>query len=122
MNEAGNKQQEPSFPQSVRGLNFFDTDANLHLFLERAAPGILQRRSEVLGQLGAFAGDRLDRQAEQSDQDFPPALKDLPDHRTAPTGRRHEIRLNREYEACQQQLYKSGIEAVCFDKSATESH
>jgi len=122
MSEGGSKQQEPTFPQSVRGLNFFDTDTNLHLFLERVAPGLLQRRGTVLGRIGAFAGDRLDRQAEQSDQDFPPALKDLPDHRTAPTGRRNEIRLNREYEECQQELYKSGIVAACFDKSAAESH
>ena len=122
MSEGGSKQQEPSFPQSARGLNFFDTDINLHLFLERAAPGLLQRRGAVLGRLGAFAGDRLDRQAEQSDQDFPPVLKDVPDHRTAPTGRRNEIRLNREYEECQQELYKSGIVAACFDKPAPESH
>ena len=122
MSEVGSKQQEPSFPQRVRGLNFFDTDANLHLFLERVAPGLLQRRSAVLGRIGAFAGDRLDRQAEQSDQDFPPALKDSPNNRTAPTGRRNEIRLNREYEECQQELYKSGILAVCFDKSDPESH
>jgi acyl-CoA dehydrogenase len=122
MSEGGSKQQEPSFPQSARGLNFFDTDINLHLFLERAAPGLLQRRDAVLGRLGAFAGDRLDRQAEQSDQDFPPVLKDVPDHRTAPTGRRNEIRLNREYEECQQELYKSGIVAACFDKPAPESH
>jgi acyl-CoA dehydrogenase len=111
-----------TFPQQVRGLNFFDTDSNLHLLLERAAPGLLQRRSEVLRFIGAFAGDRLDRQAVQSDQDFPPALKDLPNHRTAPTSRRNEIRLNWEYEECQQELYKSGIVAVCFDKSAPESH
>ena len=122
MSEGGSKQQKPSFPQSVRGLNFFETDINLHLFLERAAPELLQRRGVVLGRLGAFAGDRLDRQAEQSDQDFPPVLKDVPDHRTAPTGRRNEIRLNREYEECQQELYKSGIVAACFDKPAPESH
>ncbi|MEK7350105.1 MAG: acyl-CoA dehydrogenase, partial [Nitrospirota bacterium] len=122
MSKEGSKQQEPTFPHSVRGLNFFDTDINLHLFLERAAPGLLQRRSAVLGRIGAFAGDRLDRQAEQSDQDFPPALKDVPNNRTAPTGRRNEIRLNREYEECQQELYKSGIVAVCFDKAAPESH
>src|SRR5438552_17145145 len=124
MSEGGSKhkQQEPSIPQRLRGLNFFDTDANLHLFLERAAPGLLQRRSEVLGQLGAFAGDRLDRQAEQSDQDFPPALKDLPDNWTAPTGRRNEIRLNREHEECHQELYKNGILAACFDKSASDSY
>ena len=122
MSEGGGQEQAPSFPQRVRGLNFFDTDVNLHLFLERAAPGLLQRRGAVLGRLGAFAGDRLDRQAEQSDQDFQPALKDLPDHGTAPTGRRNEIRLNLEYEECQQELYKSGIVAVCFDTSAPESH
>jgi acyl-CoA dehydrogenase len=122
MSEGGRTQQEPTFPQRVRGLNFFATDSNLHLFLERAAPGLLQRWGAVLGRLGAFAGDRLDRQAEQSDQDFPPVLKDLPDHRTAPTGRRNEIRLNREYEECQQELYKSGIVAACFDKSIPESH
>jgi alkylation response protein AidB-like acyl-CoA dehydrogenase len=122
MSDDRSRKQHPTFPHSVRGLNFFDTDANLHLFLERAAPGLLERRSAVLGRLGAFAGDRLDRQAEQSDQDFPPSLKDLPDNRTGPTGRRNEIRLNREYEECQQELYKSGIVAVCFDKSAPESH
>ena len=122
MGEGGRTQQEPTFPHSVRGLNFFDRDANLHLFLERVAPGVLQRRGEVLGRIGAFAGDRLDRQAEQSDQDFPPTLRDLPNHRTAPTGRRNEIRLNQEYEECQQELYKSGIVAICFDKSAPESH
>jgi acyl-CoA dehydrogenase len=122
MSESGSTQQEPTFPHSVRGLNFFDRDANLHLFLERVAPGVLQRRGAVLGRIGAFAGDRLDRQAEQSDQDFPPTLRDLPNHRTAPTGRRNEIRLNQEYEECQQELYKSGIVAVCFDKSAPESH
>src|SRR3989441_1766015 len=122
MNEAGSKQQEPSFPQLFRGLNFFDTDANLNLCLVGAAAVLLDRRGAVLGRLGAFAGDRLDRQAERSDQNFPPALKDLPDNRTAPTGRRNEIRLNLEYEECQQELYKSGIVAACFDKSAPESH
>ena len=122
MSEDGGQQQTPSFPQRVRGMNFFDTDANLHLFLERAAPGVLQRRGAVLAQIGAFAGDRLDRQAEQSDQDFPPALKDLPDDRAAPTGRRNEICLNREYEECQQELYQCGIVAACFDTSAPESH
>ena len=122
MSEGGGQQQAPSFPQRVRGMNFFDTDANLHLFLERVVPGLLQRQGAVLGRLGAFAGDRLDRQAEQSDQDFPPTLKDLPDNRTTPTGRHNEIRLNWEYEECQQELYKSGIMAVCFDKSAPESH
>lgn len=122
MSKGGRTQQEPTFPHSVRGLNFFDRDANLHLFLERVAPGVLQRRGAVLGRIGAFAGDRLDRQAEQSDQDFPPTLRDLPNHRTAPTGRRNEIRLNQEYEECQQELYKYGIVAVCFDKSAPESH
>jgi acyl-CoA dehydrogenase len=122
MNESGSTQQEPTFPHSVRGLNFFDRDANLHLFLERVAPGVLQRRGTVLSRIGAFAGDRLDRQAEQSDQDFPPTLRDLPNHRTAPTGRRNEIRLNQEYEECQQELYKSGIVAVCFNKSDPESH
>ena len=64
MSEGGSTQQEPTFPQSVRGLNFFDTDANLHMFLERVAPGLLQRRGAVLSRLGAFAGDRLDRQAD----------------------------------------------------------
>lgn len=122
MSEGGGKQQELTFPQTVRGLNFFDTDANLHLFLERVTPRLLQRWSAVLGQIGAFAGDRLDRQAEQSDQNFPPALIDLPDHKTAPTGRRNEIRLNLEYEECQQELYKSGIVTACFDQSAPESH
>jgi acyl-CoA dehydrogenase len=122
MSEGDKTQQHPAFPHRVRGLNFFDIDTNLHLFLERVAPGVLQRRGTVLGLIGAFAGDRLDCQAEQSDQDFPPMLKDVPDHRTAPTGRRNEIHLNLEYEECQQELYKSGIVAVCFDKSAPESH
>ncbi len=122
MSKGDKTQQHPVFPQRVRGLNFFDLDTNLHLFLERVAPGVLQRRGTVLGRIGAFAGDRLDRQAERSDQDFPPTLKDVPDHRTAPTGRRNEIHLNLEYEECQQELYKSGIVAVCFDRSAPESH
>jgi acyl-CoA dehydrogenase len=122
MSEDGSKQQKLTFPQQVRGLNFFDTDANLRLFLERVAPKLLQRRNDVLHLIGSFAGDRLDRQAEQSDQDFPPALKDLPINRTALTGRRNEIRLNMEYEECQQELYKSGIVAACFDKTAPESH
>ncbi|MEP6935767.1 MAG: acyl-CoA dehydrogenase family protein, partial [Nitrospirota bacterium] len=122
MSEGDKTQQHPAFPHRVRGLNFFDIDTNLHLFLERVAPGVLQRRGSVLGRIGAFAGDRLDRQAEQSDQAFPPMLKDVPDHRTAPTGRRNEIHLNLEYEECQQELYKSGIVAVCFDRSAPESH
>jgi acyl-CoA dehydrogenase len=122
MIESNSQKREFTFPQQVRGLNFFDTDANLHLFLERAVPGLLQRRSDVLRRIGAFAGDRLDRQAEQSDQDFPPVLKDVPNHSTAPTGRRNEIRLNWDYEECQQELYRSGIVAVCFDKSAPESH
>lgn len=122
MSEEGRIQQGLSFPHTVRGLNFFDRDVNLRLFLERVAPGVLQRRGAVLGRIGAFAGDRLDRQAEQSDQDFPPTLRDVPNHKTSPTGRRNEIHLNLEYEECQQELYKSGIVAVCFDQSAPESH
>jgi len=111
----------PGSPERVRGLNFFTSDRNLERFLSRVAPDMLYRQADVLTALGAFAGDRLDRQAERSDQSFPPALADLPDNGHAPTHRVNELRLNPEYEACQQELYRSGLVARCFEAQAPES-
>jgi len=110
------------WPPRVRGLNFYASDRNLERFLARTAPDMLLRQGATLGAIGAFAGDRLDRQAEQSDQSFPPALRDVPDSYHAPQARVNELRLNPEYEACQQELYRHGLVARCFDAKVPEPH
>ncbi len=111
-----------SWPAKVRGLNFFDTDRNLEAVLTRLAPDMLSRRRQVLHDLGSFASGRLDVQATESDQDFQPVLKDIPDSFTRPTGRQAELRLNGEYEDCQQELYRRALIAACFDRQNPESH
>ena len=68
-----------TYPARTRGLNFFVTDERLQAFLRRSAPDLLARQGATLSSLGDFAGNRLDVQAERSDQDFPPALKDVPE-------------------------------------------
>jgi acyl-CoA dehydrogenase len=112
----------PAWPPRTRGLNFFEEDPRLKAFLRRHAPGLLARRGATLQSLGAFAGGRLDVQAERSDQDFPPALKDVPDSLARPTARVKELRLNAEYEECQQELYRHGVVAAPFDRAQPESH
>lgn len=118
---SGQKPKPVQYPETLRGVNFFDVDRNLDVFLRRHAPDLLKKRRDSLRNIGDFVGDRLDRQAEQTDQDFQPSLRDVPNSRSKPTGRRNEIRLNAEYEACQQELYREGLLADCF-KGKNRSH
>jgi acyl-CoA dehydrogenase len=110
-----------NLPPRTRGLNPYRLDRNMQRFLKRAAPDMLARQDARLEGLGAFAGGRLDAQAEASDRHFPARLEMVFDHPTAPQGRTGRVVLNPEYEACQQEVYKMGFMAPCFDKAALES-
>lgn len=110
-----------SLPPRTRGLNPYRMDRNMARFLRRAAPDMLARQDARLERLGAFAGGRLDAQAELSDRHFPARLEQVFDHPTAPQGRTGRVVLNPEYEACQQEVYKLGFMAPCFDPAQPES-
>lgn len=122
MSSKNNKINTTSYPSRVRGMNLYDSDKNLQMFLKRSAPTLYKTETATLQEVGDFAGNRLDIQAEQSDQSFPPVLIDLPDNATQPNKRKKELRLNSEYEACQQELYKYGLVSKCFDKTNPASH
>jgi acyl-CoA dehydrogenase len=110
-----------NIPPVTRGLNPYALDRNMTRFLKRAAPGLLARQEGRLQALGAFAGGRLDAQAEQSDRHFPARLERGFDDPVAPTGRAGRVVLNPEYAACQQEVYKQGFMAPCFDPVQPES-
>lgn len=111
-----------SFPEKTQGLNFFETDFNLIRTLERIDSTFLGRYRDTLSDLGEFAGGRLEEQAVNSDQHFPPVLKDLVDSAAAPQKRKNKLVLNSEYEDCQQELYRRGLVADCFDKKKPAPH
>jgi acyl-CoA dehydrogenase len=114
--------QKQVFPSRTRGMNFYMVDKNLERFLMRAAPSTLLRQKQTFESLGEFAGGRLDEQAELSDQSFPPSIRDEVDNPVAPKQRVNTIRLNPEYESCQQELYRRGLVSKCFDSNNPESH
>lgn len=110
-----------NMPPRTRGLNPYTLDRNMARFLERVAPGLKARQDARFIALGAFAGGRLDAQAEQSDRHFPARLEQAVTPPTAPQGRTGKVVLNPEYEACQQEVYKQGFMAPCFDPAQKES-
>jgi acyl-CoA dehydrogenase len=111
-----------TWPATPHGLNFFQLDRNLRRFLLRAAPAMLQRQEQILTEFGAFCGGELDAQAAYSDRIHPPVLKQEPLDPIHPRERRGHIYLNPRYEAAQQELYRRGLMAQCFDAQNPESH
>ena len=111
-----------SFPPRVQGMNGFETDKTLQNFLERVDPEFLERRKDLLSEIGAFALGELDSQAEESDRHFPATIEQKVTDPVYPEQRRGHVILNARYKAAQQQLYKWGTLADCFDKNTPESH
>jgi len=117
------KQPQPlHYPDTSRGLNNFTIDRNLQRYLQRVYPDMLARKAQVLESLGAFAAGRLDEQAEYSDRIAPPVLKRDLDRTVAPQKRVSRVVLNEEYKDCQQEIYRHGILASCFDPAQPEPH
>ncbi len=112
----------PTFPETVRGVNFYSTDKLLHSFLRRVAPDLLQRRHAELADFGHFCGTELDAQAEYSDRIHPPVWKAVPVDPAHPGERRGKVFFNRRYEDCHQQVYRRGFIARAFDSDNPEPH
>jgi len=111
-----------AWPDRTHGLNFYTLDRNLQRFLERSAPTMLARQSGTLENFGAFCGDELDAQAVCSDRIHPPILRHEVTDPIHPDQRRGRIYLNQGYETAQQELYRRGFLAGCFNKTAPEPH
>jgi alkylation response protein AidB-like acyl-CoA dehydrogenase len=112
----------PVWPEKTRGLNFFSVDHNLHRFLLRHTPGLLQNEKELLEDLGQFCSTTLDEQAEYSDRIHPPVLKQEVINQIFPDERRGHLYLNHQYQDVQQELYRRGLLAKCFPPNGPESH
>ncbi len=110
------------YPDTARGLNNFTLDRNLHRFLRRVYPAMLARQQDTLESLGAFCGERLDEQAEYSDRIAPPALKHDLDRAVSPQKRVGRVIVNEDYKDCQQEIYRHGMLAKCFDPQNPEPH
>lgn len=111
-----------SYPQNARQWNNFTTDRNLERFLLRACPGLLHKHRDMLHSLGAFCAGPLDEQAQYSSQVHPPALRRELDSVAAPDRRIGRIVLNDRYKDCQQELYRRGVVAGCFDGNEPGGH
>lgn len=110
------------YSDRVRGMNFFTSDRNLERFLKRNAPDTLKRQRPLLRKLGGYAGMEIDAQAQESDALYPATLVLEPDDPTCPEERKGRVHINRRYEECQQELYRMGTLARCFDDKKPESH
>lgn len=111
-----------AYPNRARGLNNFIIDRNLERYLQRVYPDLLHRQHKTLASFGAFCGGRLDEQAEYSDRAAPPKLIHDLDLAVAPTKRTGRVELNDKYKDCQQELYRHGMLAKCFDSQNPEPH
>src|SRR6266566_425787 len=110
------------WPVQTHGLNFYTRDRNLQRFLERSAPSLMARQAQALQDFGAFCGGELDAQAAWSDRIHPPVLRHEVTDPIHPDQRRGHVYLNPRYEAAQQELYRRGFLASCFDQPAPEPH
>ena len=111
----------PAIPDTTLGLNFFEVDDNIQTFLRRSRIKLADRDIETLRGLGQFAGGRLERQAVAS-QDHQPFIKDLPKNPAHPKERENKLTINAEYEACQQEIMRSGVIARCYDADEPAPH
>jgi acyl-CoA dehydrogenase len=117
-----NDPQGQSWPAQTHGLNFYTRDKNLQRFLQRSAPAMLERREQALEDFGAFCGGELDDQAAYSDRIHPPVLKHEVTDPIHPDERKGHVYLNPRYEAAQQEMYRRGFLAGCFDQTVPEPH
>jgi acyl-CoA dehydrogenase len=113
---------EHTWPAQTHGLNFYLRDHNLQRFLERSAPSVLSEKGHVLKDFGEFCGNELDAQAAYSDRIHPPVLRQEVTDPIHPDQRRGRVYLNSRYEAAQQELYRRGFLAACFDPATPEPH
>lgn len=116
------KQDTIAYAPSSRGRNVFTNDQNLTRFLQHHYAGMLQRQSTTLESLGDFCGGKLDEQADYSDRHHPPVLERRPDDPLKPVKRVGNVVLNDRYKDCQQELYRHGTIAKCFDPQNPEPH
>ena len=120
--KSGKDGASPLWPEKTRGLNFFSVDHNLHRFLLRHTPALLQNEKQLLEDLGYFCSTTLDEQAEYSDRIHPPVLKQEVVDQIHPDERRGYLYLNQQYQDAQQELYRRGLLAKCFPPNGPESH
>ncbi len=111
-----------TFPTTTRSYNNFTNDSNIQRLLDRHYPAMLARQMQTLENFGAFASTKLDAQAAYSDSIAPATLKHELDNPTAPTKRIGKVYLNEQYKDCQQEIYRHGMLAKCFDVKQPEPH
>jgi acyl-CoA dehydrogenase len=117
-----NKKNSPAYPDKVRGMNFFEIDQNLQRAMAQRAPDTLKRQRKLLEELGEFAGNEIDEQAQESDRLYPASLiHELADP-ISPDKREGKVVISKRYKDCQQKLYSLGTLSQCFDDKNPESH
>ncbi|MGZ9096727.1 MAG: acyl-CoA dehydrogenase family protein [Micavibrio sp.] len=109
-------------PATTRGLNFYELDDNLKAFLQRVAPDLLVRQGQRLHDLGAWVGNELDKQAEESDRFAPPKLVQDLSAPGKPGERKNRVVFNAQYEAAQMEIYRRGIIGLAFEGKKPEPH
>ena len=107
---------------ALDGLNLFSDDENLDVFLRRMAKPLAEEDKARLKNIGHFAATRLEAQAEMSDRHYPPQLRDMPDSDASIDRRVNRLTINPEYEDCQQEIYRNGVLARCFDEKNPAPH
>jgi alkylation response protein AidB-like acyl-CoA dehydrogenase len=105
-------------------MNLFDTDVNLHRLLERRAPAVLARYGATLSDFGAWAGDRLDAQAEYTDRFAPPRLDGYDPSVEGLSGERvARVVFNSDYQDCHGEAYRRGAVGLPYaDETSGGSH
>jgi len=83
---------------------------------------MMARQTRALENFGTYCGGDLDAQAAYSDRIHPPVLRQEVTDPIHPDQRRGHVYLNPRYEAAQQELYRRGFLAGCFDQAAPEPH
>ena len=90
---------------SVRGTNFFETDAGLQAHLSEHVESFENRWKSMLWDFGAFAGNDIDQQAEYSDRHFRPKLEHYQEGGTY----RSQVIYNQFWTEVSREVYRRGI-------------
>lgn len=107
------------WPETTNGLNYFETDANLHAVLRRIAPGLLLRQEAALGNFGEWVASVLEEQARYSDRHAPPVLVNA---QIRPGERRAHVQFNPLYEETHREAYRRGVIGQAFRMAQREPH
>ena len=108
-------------PGDSRGNNYV-SDHNLQRYLDRHYPGFRREYHDMLSDYGGFCTGFLEDQANDSDRRAPPYISQVLDDPVRPQGRRNIVVVNDRYAACQQEIYKKGFLAACFNSHNPAPH